>query len=155
MSQGGVAAVGSDSHAKLLRNLAWKLRCRNLQQSSAFKDVFSAHSGLLHINEKLRQQTLQQDKVWRGLTCFMLGITRVHRASNVRPFRSIVLYFQHATSAAVLLVDVEYMYESGESRRFVSSTLQSLPLFVLSRIQFSFSCCEVYRCVIFYCCYSC
>lgn len=28
-----------------------------------FKDVFTAHQGLLHINEKLRQQTLEQDKV--------------------------------------------------------------------------------------------
>ncbi|CAN0227374.1 unnamed protein product [Pylaiella littoralis] len=62
MTQGGFDKIASDNHAKLLRSLAWKLRCRNLQQSSAFKDVYSAHGGLLHINEKLRQQTLQQDK---------------------------------------------------------------------------------------------
>lgn len=62
MSQSSKAAA-AERHAKLLRSLASKLRHRNSEQSSAFKDVFSAHQGLLHLNEKLRQQTLQQDKV--------------------------------------------------------------------------------------------
>ena len=65
-------ATAAERHAKLLRSLASKLRHRNSEQSSAFKDVFNAHQGLLHLNEKLRQQTLQQDKVLT-LWCFGLG----------------------------------------------------------------------------------
>lgn len=64
MSQRSTASA-AERHANLLRSLASKLRHRNSEQSSAFKDVFTAHQGLLHINEKLRQQTLQQDKVRR------------------------------------------------------------------------------------------
>lgn len=52
-------------HAELLRGLASKLRRRNLEQTTAFKDAFIAHQGLLNLNEKLRQQTLDQDKVGR------------------------------------------------------------------------------------------
>eukprot|EP00903_Cladosiphon_okamuranus_P021611 g19872.t1 len=61
MSQSSTASA-AERHAKLLRSLASKLRHRNSEQSSAFKDVFTAHQGLLLFNEKLRQQTLQQDK---------------------------------------------------------------------------------------------
>lgn len=56
---------GEDGHMDLLRGLAAQLRHRNAQQSWAFKDVFNAHQGLLGLNEKLRQQTLDQDKVTR------------------------------------------------------------------------------------------
>ena len=58
----GEGAIAAQRHARLLQSLASKLRHRNAE-ISAFKDVFTAHQGLLHINEKLRQQTLQQDKV--------------------------------------------------------------------------------------------
>lgn len=68
-------ATAAERHAKLLRSLASKLRHRNSEQSSAFKDVFTAHQGLLHLNEKLRQQTLQQDKV---LTLWCLGLGFCH-----------------------------------------------------------------------------
>lgn len=54
-----------ERHAGLLRDLASKLRCRNLEQTVAFKDAFNAHQGLLNLTEKLRQQTLDQDKVGR------------------------------------------------------------------------------------------
>lgn len=62
----------AERHAELLRGLASKLRGRNLEQTAAFKDVFYAHQGLLNLNVKLRQQTLDQDKVGRpdrNVTC--------------------------------------------------------------------------------------
>lgn len=52
-----------DSNTELLRELATKLRRRNAEQTVAFRDVFMAHEGLLQLNAKLRQQTLEQDKV--------------------------------------------------------------------------------------------
>lgn len=55
--------VSVDGREELLEDLARKLRRRNVEQTWAFKDVFAAHQGLLHLNEKLRQQTLDQDKV--------------------------------------------------------------------------------------------
>lgn len=64
--------VTDEGHAELLRGLASKLRRRNLEQTAAFKDAFIAHQGLLNLNEKLRQQTLDQDKVGRrdsNITC--------------------------------------------------------------------------------------
>lgn len=64
MSQSSTATA-AERNAKLLRSLSSKLRHRNEEQCSAFKDVFISHQGLLLINEKLRQQTLQQDKVPR------------------------------------------------------------------------------------------
>lgn len=51
-----------DGREELLRGLARKLRRRNVEQTWAFKDVFAANQGLLNLNEKLRQQTLDQDK---------------------------------------------------------------------------------------------
>lgn len=53
----------SIGHAELFRGLAAQLRQRNAEQTWAFKDVFTSHEGLLRLNEKLRQQTLDQDKV--------------------------------------------------------------------------------------------
>lgn len=59
----GDRTAGDSRHKELLRSLASKLARRNLEESVPFKDVFLAHQGLLHINEKLTQQMLQQDKV--------------------------------------------------------------------------------------------
>lgn len=58
----GEGAAAAQRHTRLLQSLVSKLRDRNAE-ILPFKDVFISHQGLLHINEKLRQQTLQQDKV--------------------------------------------------------------------------------------------
>ncbi|CBN80137.1 conserved unknown protein [Ectocarpus siliculosus] len=58
----GDSTAADSRHKGLLRSLASKLARRNLEESVPFKDVFLAHQGLLHINEKLTQQMLQQDK---------------------------------------------------------------------------------------------
>lgn len=57
------AMGGQAEHAELLQSLLGKLRVRNAEQTLAFKDVFKSHQGLLTLNEMLRQQTLDQDKV--------------------------------------------------------------------------------------------
>lgn len=53
----------ANGDTELLRHLTKKLRRRNAEQTVAFKDVFMAHEGLLQLNAKLKQQTLEQDKV--------------------------------------------------------------------------------------------
>lgn len=60
---GSNTMVVSSEHMALLHTLASKLRRRNLSQTVAFKDVYAAHQGVIYLNEKLRQQTLDQDKV--------------------------------------------------------------------------------------------
>lgn len=50
-------------YAELLRALLFQLKVRNAEETWAFKDVFNSHRGLLTLNEKLMQQTVDQDKV--------------------------------------------------------------------------------------------
>lgn len=58
-----MGSLDKDDNTELLRELTKKLRRRNVEQTVAFRDVFMAHEGLLQLNAKLRQQTLEQDKV--------------------------------------------------------------------------------------------
>ncbi|CAM9264942.1 unnamed protein product [Ascophyllum nodosum] len=57
-----MALYNDENNFGLLRELALKLRRRNAEQTVAFRDVFKAHEGLLQLNAKLRQQTVDQDK---------------------------------------------------------------------------------------------
>lgn len=52
-----------EEHGALLHCLLGKLKVRNAEQTWAFKDVFTSHQVLLTLNEMMRQQTLDQDKV--------------------------------------------------------------------------------------------
>ena len=58
-----MALYNDENNFGLLRELALKLRRRNAEQTVAFRDVFKAHEGLLQLNAKLTQQTVDQDKV--------------------------------------------------------------------------------------------
>lgn len=56
-------AYVSTSQDELLRGLKEQLRWRNAAETLPFKDVFESHQSLVTINEKLREQTVDQDKV--------------------------------------------------------------------------------------------
>lgn len=63
MSHSMAGKADDTQNVELLEGLLRQLRARNLEQTWPFKDVFNSHQGLLTLNEKLRQQTLDQDKV--------------------------------------------------------------------------------------------
>lgn len=107
MNQSPEDAVGP--HSELLLGLASQLRRRNVEQSVAFKDVFNAHQGLLHVNEKLRQQTLEQDKVTHESRCAD-GPLSLH---SHKVQRGLHLHERRSSTARVALL----LWESASSSR--------------------------------------